>query len=123
MDDATANVIALLSFSDQVPVFSDGKVSIKTKSFKVEWMPYGLVQKASINSWEKISKDDYVNIQKKLWSSYKLNEKFFNTQYSKFGFTILEIQGIYSNAAVETAFYFISRYNDFKNGKVYFDKA
>jgi len=97
----------------------------KSKGGKIIWMPYGLTYELLASAKEAPTKDNFLNIQTKIWNSFKYikSKDYQSNKLALESLTISEIKKTYSDAMLNTGTYVYAHYNDKKGAYAIFNKA
>ena len=118
------NILTLFSFPDSFPVFVNVQEIIDQKLAKsIMFTPYGLGFKVAGQKEKALSKEEFINIQEKIWQKFKLDEDDFQKSVASLGYHMLDIQEQYAKSATNVGDYLLLFYNDVDASKKWYEKA
>lgn len=122
--EQNANLLTVFSFPDDFYIFTNTKQLISPDlSIQFLFMPYGLIFKIAGNADRKLSEKQFIELQNKIWSSFRLNEKELGDSGASFGFHMLSIREEYAKAAINAGDYLTFYYGDIESAKKWYEKA
>ena len=124
ISEQDANLLTMFSFPDSFPLFINVKEIIDQKLTKpILFMPYGLGFKIAGQSDRSLTSKQFINIQRRIWQNFNLNDEEFRKSVTSLGFHMLDIQEQYAKSAVHTGDYLVIYYGDINAAKEWYEKA
>jgi len=123
-DDVVFELLMLRAISKKTPVFYLYAPDYDAALYpEIKFMPYGLLSKLADENDLKLTQEEFVKQQDKIFEKMQFEYLSKNQDVLLTNYNFIHISSIYSLAYLRTSSYILEYYKDSETAKVYFRKA